>query len=52
MFRLFKKKQQNKKEDEYKEQLISDLNTIKLVVGLSRTEREIINNAIKYIETH
>lgn len=51
MFRLFKKKKQNKEEDD-KEQLISDLLTVRVVLGLSRTEKEIIDNAIKYIEAH
>lgn len=51
MFRLFKKKKQNKEEDD-KEQLISDLLTVRVILGLARTEKEIIDNAIKYIETH
>lgn len=53
MFNFFKPKEQPKrsKEDEEKlEQLVTDLTSLKMIVGLNRTEREIINKAIDYIE--
>ena len=52
MFGRKRKNKESPKEQDYKEQLISDLHTLKLVIGLSRVEKEILDEAINYIETH
>ena len=38
--------------DEDREELIAQLYAIKLAAGLSRGDKEIIDAAIEYIETH
>ena len=40
----------NESMDEDAEQLISDLTTLKIIIGLSNYERGIIDRAINYIE--